>query len=92
MLFSDLRVFVNQFDQKLWVGLNDRGMEGVFRLNDDTKYDPNHNENNLYEWKSGEPNNVLEEDCVQIGDDRHLNDEDCGAQFYGLCEIKVYNC
>ena len=91
-----LRDLIDQWDMRMWVGLNDRGMEGQFRLNDGTKYDPNYNENNLYEWKNGEPNNLYDEDCVSISDkklgQRHLLDEDCNTAFHGLCAIRTYKC
>ena len=74
------------------MGLQDRGMEGQFRLNDGSWYDPKYVNPDLYEWNSGEPNDFFDEDCVTIGDNGGLNDEDCGTSFYGLCAIKVYNC
>ena len=57
--------------KSFWVGMNDRGQQGNFRLVNGTAYDvTNTSQPALYRWLDGEPNNKgehgAEEDCVHI--------------------------
>ena len=98
---------VNIGDKQLWIGMNDRGQEGNFRLVNGTAYDVTDiNQPALYRWHSGEPNNSdkygeVGEDCVLIALSNNdlgiigLNDSPCDlsrSSFYGLCEILSYKC
>ena len=87
----------------LWIGANDNGKEGTFRLLNGTKFQPNRE--TLYDWSYNNPNNSDGvQDCVHIflRESIGLNDMDCGRtkgtegdgiEFRGLCEIKHYqNC
>ena len=93
-------------DKFLWIGMNDRGQEGNFRLTNGTAYDVTDvNQPALYRWKSGEPNNIENnENCVHIfsRDGTTINDYQCDKDFYnynsiklplyGLCELITYKC
>ena len=70
--------------QKWWTGLNDQANEGSFVWSSG-QYSGYTN------WHSGEPNNVGNEDCMQIfrfGWDYTWNDEPCGSAFKYVCESK----
>ena len=69
---------------KWWTGLNDQSNEGSFVW---TTGEPAGYSN----WHSGEPNNLGNEDCMQIfrfGWDYTWNDEPCGQPFKFVCESK----
>ena len=78
------------------VGINDRGVEGVWRKTDGGKY--LNGEGHLYVWNAGEPNNKYQEgygsheDCCVIRERSYLNDLPCTFVAHGLCEIKTYKC
>ena len=89
----------------LWVGIDDRGREGDFRLINGTKFNPgDRDQDSLYYWDDTpsmiQPDNSGNEDCVQV-QNRHglisYNDDKCSDSnymkpLYGLCEIKRYTC
>ena len=84
-----------------WVGINDRGKEGDYRLINGTKFNPgDRNQDSLYYWDDPQPDNAGNEDCVLIQDAHGLisySDFECSGRvyqkpFYGLCELKHYTC
>ena len=76
----------------LWVGLDDHGEEGAWRFPSNSEYfDPNWG-GTLFKWEPGEPNDYHGEDCAQARDNLRLFDDNCDEEFYGLCEIKVFDC
>ena len=89
-----------------WVGIDDKGREGEYRLLNGTKFNPgDRNQDGLYYWDntSGhqQPDNAKgRENCVLIQDKYGLvsyNDDDCSDReykkpFHGLCEFKHYTC
>jgi len=98
--FSEIRALVQNTGTNLWIGANDIGLEGTFRILNGTRFEPSNY--TLYDWKSGEPNNNDEEEhcvCIVEGLDI-LNDLPCDAvessneiPMRGLCEVKRYqNC
>ena len=80
-------------DTYLWIGLNDRGQEGDFRLLNGTHYDvTDMNKPALYRWHVGEPTNkynelVIEENCVIVFKN---SDEYIGLNDYP-CDIEPWN-
>ena len=90
---SEIRALVNaNIDNKLlWIGMNDRGKEGNFRLLNGTAYDVTEtSQPALYMWEKGEPNNQpgssdisgLDEDCVHVGGGLALNDYPCNMDYW----------
>ena len=75
----------------LWVGIDDRAEEGVYRFTTDNTYFDS--SESLFKWDSGEPNNQNNEDCVHLKSSQ-LNDVNCndGYYYHGLCEYKVFDC
>ena len=84
---------VSQAGRELWVGLNDKADEGVWRFpTDSTHFDPNYDVS-VFRWESGEPNNSWgDEHCVFVKDSGRLNDKGCSNGYHGLCEVKVFDC
>ena len=67
----------NIHDKHLWIGMNDRGQDGNFRLINGTSYDvTDMSEIALYRWQSSQPDNNpnvsdipgIDEDCVRSKD------------------------
>ena len=86
-------------DKYLWIGLNDRGQEGNFRLLNGTHYDvTDMGQPAQYRWHSVEPNNAVsngfDEDCVSInlwGELVGLNDYSCDKDYWiNKASIKMY--
>ena len=80
--------------QELFVGLNDKGEEGVWRFPSNEYFDPESDEA-LFKWASGEPNNsdkYSDENCAVVYASLKLNDFPCHFTRHGLCEVKVYDC
>ena len=82
-------------DKHLWIGLNDRGQEGNYRLINGTSYDVTDlDQPALYRWHSDQPDNALDqsdipgidEDCIHIkgepGKEIGLNDSPCHMDGY----------
>ena len=76
----------NVSNKFIWIGLNDRGQEGDYRLLNGTHYDvTDMSQPALYRWHSTEPNNKYDElgtdeNCVSIiigGGNIGLNDYPC---------------
>jgi hypothetical protein len=67
----------------LWIGLNDRNVEGVFRWSNGTSF--------VYEnWRYGEPNDYgANEDCVEIEASGFWDDDECALKQGYVCET---NC
>jgi len=97
--YEEIRELVehNINGKRFWIGLNDRGNEGNFRLVNGTAYDVTDvNQPALYRWRSDEPNNSpdasditgIDEDCVHIhinavsGDVIGLNDYPCHMDYW----------
>ena len=80
-------------DKFLWIGMNDTGQEGNYRLINGTAYDvTNLNQPALYKWHSNQPDNALDqsdvgENCIQIygkpGSEIGLNDYPCNLDHNG---------
>ena len=65
-----------------WIGLSDRSSEKSFVWSDYTPVA-------YVNWRDGEPNNVNEEDCVQMYmNDGTWNDAHCGDKRASICERK----
>lgn len=91
----DSRVEMRWIDQQLddiagnrrwWIGANDRVAEGTYAWTDGSSA-------TYTNWRSGEPNNAGDEDCVHVdpqsdgGDTRGgWNDADCGLSDRFVCE------
>ena len=87
--------------KNFWIGADDLGREGTFRMLNGTKFEVGRN--SLYDWYTNNPdNNNGIEDCVHIWTTHNsLNDADCtrydnydrdGKDFHGLCEIPEFRC
>ena len=86
----------------LWIGADDIGREGTFRILNGTRFEPSNG--TLYDWGSDEPSNQGGvEHCVHVFEDAGtLNDLSCdrvvgigndGIPMRGLCEVKRHqNC
>ncbi|XP_028641355.1 CD209 antigen-like protein E [Grammomys surdaster] len=70
--------------QLTWVGLSDHRSEGSWQWVDDTPL-------KLSFWKEGEPNNVGDEDCVVMAEDK-WNDSICTANNFWVCEKPSAPC
>ena len=67
--------------QHLWIGLSDLDEENKFVWSDGTPFNPSVYNN----WGPGEPNNRLEEHCVELFE--HVwNDNTCTKKFGHICE------
>ena len=67
--------------QHLWIGLNDLDEENKFVWSDGTPFNPSVYNN----WGEGEPNNRVEEHCVELF--RFVwNDNKCTKKFGHICE------
>ena len=89
-----------------WVGIDDRGREGDFRLINGTKFNPGDRDlDSLYYWDDTpsmiQPDNGGgDENCVVVHSLHGLvsyNDEQCYVDYsvkpiFGLCNIKHYTC
>jgi len=83
-------------DKHLWIGMNDRGQDGDFRLTNGTSYDATDmSELALYRWHYGQPDNDqhvsdisgIDEDCVHIirgfsDGEISLNDYPCNMDYW----------
>ena len=87
--------------KNFWIGADDLGREGSFRMLNGTKFEVDHN--SLYGWYGNNPDDTSgNEDCVHIWTTYDgINDMPCtwvynagndGKDFHGLCEIPLYNC
>ena len=77
-------------NENLWVGVTDRGTEGIWRFITDNTYFKNEEENHLFPWAPTEPNNREgKENCASVRyATNDLDDNFCSKEFHGLCEIK----
>ncbi|XP_052023946.1 CD209 antigen-like protein E isoform X2 [Apodemus sylvaticus] len=71
-------------NQLTWIGLTDHRREGSWQWVDDTPL-------KLSFWKDGEPNNVGDEDCVVMAEDK-WNDSICSANNFWVCEKPSAPC
>ncbi|XP_073323535.1 uncharacterized protein [Pagrus major] len=79
--------FITQHQKIMWIGLTDRGMEGVWKWVDGTRLTTSF-------WGSGEPNSYRSrnEDCVIINffdNVNNWNDETCEYENFWMCEKKM---
>ncbi|XP_036306264.2 CD209 antigen-like protein C isoform X5 [Pipistrellus kuhlii] len=61
-----------------WIGLSDEHSEGSWKWVDNTSL-------HISFWKEGEPNNVGDEDCVELSGDG-WNDSLCNEEQFWICE------
>ncbi|XP_069835333.1 pulmonary surfactant-associated protein D-like [Dendropsophus ebraccatus] len=73
-------VIRNQYGVAAWLGMNDIVTEGSFRY-------PNGNPIIYLNWSPGEPNNLGDEDCVEMYDNGKWNDKSCGDNRLVICEF-----
>ena len=66
-----------------WFGLNDVTKEGVF------KFAPKGESPGYTNWAPNEPNNLNNEDCVEIANNGVWNDLSCSRKRFYLCDNKV---
>ena len=70
--------------EKWWIGASDRSSEGKW------KWQSSGNRVTDVNWKLGEPNDADEgEDCMELFDNKYLNDVPCDRQEYFICETKL---
>ena len=76
-----------------YVGLTDEAVEGEFRLPDGRLFN-SADMSQMGKWFSGEPNNWSKgEDAVILSKTTNrLYDIYVTGIFYGICEIRVYEC
>ena len=84
---------VTRDGRDLYVGLNDKAEEGIWRFpTDGTRFDPTY-DGSVFKWDSGEPNNSKgDEHCAYVRSNQQLNDGYCSGYIHGLCEVKYYDC
>ncbi|XP_069812456.1 pulmonary surfactant-associated protein D [Dendropsophus ebraccatus] len=72
-------VIRNQYGVAPYLGINDILTEGTFRYSTGNGL--------IYtNWFSGEPNNLGDEDCVEMYDNGKWNDKSCGEKRLVICE------
>ncbi|KAM4636538.1 mannose-binding protein C-like [Discoglossus pictus] len=70
-----------QYDNNLWLGINDIQTEGSFRYLDGASI-------SYSNWNTGEPNNTNRgEDCVMMLNTGKWNDGECDIEFITICEF-----
>ena len=71
-------------DRSTWLGLNDLAKEGTF------VWDSSGKTPSFTDWKSGEPNNKGDEDCVNlfIHDFAKWNDASCHSKYRFVCQLR----
>ena len=62
--------------------MHDIDVEGQFMYTDRTAVD-------YYNWRDGEPNNLINEDCVDLLVDGTMNDQSCLREKYFVCKCIV---
>eukprot|EP00117_Sycon_ciliatum_P007514 scpid20721/ scgid10588/ Macrophage mannose receptor 1; C-type lectin domain family 13 member D; C-type lectin domain family 13 member D-like; Macrophage mannose receptor 1-like protein 1 len=62
-----------------WIGLNDMQTQGQYSWSTGNTLVYNN-------WRSGEPNNPLDEDCVEMDDSSYWNDQGCSTQRSFICK------
>ena len=101
--YSEISKVIARDDNKnFWIGANDLGREGSYRMVNGTVFEIN--SRSLYRWGDGKPDNCCGgEDCLHIWTTRGgINDAGCtvyanvgadGKYMHGICEIpKLKNC
>ncbi|XP_070552348.1 C-type lectin domain family 4 member M-like [Ptychodera flava] len=68
---------------KLWIGFNDRRVEGRFKWTDRSPY-------KYRRWNRGEPNNRKNEDCVEMYKSGRWNDLRCHIKRRFVCEKRTH--
>ncbi|XP_076015976.1 galactose-specific lectin nattectin-like [Genypterus blacodes] len=71
-----------EHDPRTWTGLHDALRESLFFYTDGSvfSYKP---------WANGEPNNLHEEDCVEMYASGHFNDISCAVKRKFVCSIHL---
>ncbi|CAK6445187.1 unnamed protein product [Pipistrellus nathusii] len=65
-------------NKNAWIGLSDEHSEGSWKWVDNTSL-------HISFWKEGEPNNIGDEDCVELSGDG-WNDSLCNEEQFWICE------
>jgi len=95
--FSEIQKITDQYSTPLYIGLTDRGEDGKWKWMDGTAYQPDLDVDQLYKWRSGEPQNDdgdhdYNQDCAVIYNEA-LYDNPCTAGSpYGLCQKQLTSC
>ena len=76
-----------------YVGLTDEAVEGEFRLPDGRLFN-SADISQMGNWGEGQPNNAGrgENAVILYKITNRLYDRDAAIIFYGICEIRVYEC
>eukprot|EP00937_MAST-01D_sp_MAST-1D-sp2_P005276 g5276.t1 len=78
---AELNTVQALYNGNLWIGINDKNMEGQWLNEDGTKP--------FLAWGTGEPNDSSGEDCVHLRGDHLYNDHKCdGYNAYFVCRAK----
>ena len=90
--FSVIRDLVRSRKDGAWIGVTDGGNEGDYRFSTNMKKFNAKHRGNLFRWHADEPSG--NQDCVWVtyGDWDLLDDIDCEANLFGLCELKTVDC
>lgn len=78
-IFNQIKSFTNE---RFWIGYNDRKKENAFVWTDGSSA-------TFTKWRSGEPNNYNNEDCVEMNfRDGYWNDDNCALSMSYICKRK----
>ena len=70
------------FNGQIWIGYEDRAMEGTFEWTDGSPL-------GYTNWRPNEPNDFNgNEDCTEFRRDGGWNDNNCDRPFRSVCEIE----
>uniref|UniRef100_A0A8C5Y5U4 C-type lectin domain-containing protein n=1 Tax=Microcebus murinus TaxID=30608 RepID=A0A8C5Y5U4_MICMU len=70
-----------------WIGMSDMTQEGSWQWVDGSPLPPSFTKH----WNSGEPNNIGEEDCVELFS-KGWNDSQCNHAKFWICKMSAASC